>query len=575
MARRTRNSQRLMRNQTPGALGETYASLDLSSHADTMNTTSGVAGQGVNVQRSDNPTPPQTNLIGNRKRTTSSRNNGPEDIPTNAATGQPVPVKRPRNVGPARSRPLQLELAGESEIRQSQSDGVACVSRGGQQTVRPASSHAIVLNPEPTSLPNDDESHGESEEWSSEEDMADLTPGQPGRFNEAVANERPIWKGLATTTGPTTSVRRTSSAQGLTSHDDVSPWSNAVSVSRTSSTQTLTSCDDTSYGSNSTEPVLESEVPALAPAPLGSHLGNVSAESTSAWPVDTELQFAPGATRVMLTIQRPLMRSVIQDAIEILRASLMFDNAFPDSIHTLAFVRRSLLTSARKRCPTALSIHTRLVQDEDYISKIIPVLRARISLFRSEVKELCTSLVSPIFLSMTPGPKVALFAQRQLSNYNYTFPGQGGGNAPVRRLQPYRNERIIRVIRDLYFTGGNSSFSARFSHLFPGSYSNMGYVMEYEVPVPMVALVATALYASIHEWRTGSRQPVEFSTSAYFDVYKGHIDTFQLIRENQGKFHVMMADIYSKASDAGDNEVSGPVLGTMTPMTELDLENLE
>ncbi|KAI9456292.1 hypothetical protein BJY52DRAFT_1188006 [Lactarius psammicola] len=483
MARRTRNSQRLMRNQTPGALGETYASLDLSSHADTMNTTSGVAGQGVNVQRSDNPTPPQTNLIGNRKRTTSSRNNGPEDIPTNAATGQPVPVKRPRNVGPARSRPLQLELAGKSEIRQSQSDGVACVSRGGQQTVRPASSHAIVLNPEPTSLPNDDESHGESEEWSSEEDMADLTPGQPGRFNEAVANERPIWKGLATTTGPTTSVHRTSSAQGLTSHDDVSPWSNAVSVSRTSSTQTLTSCDDTSYGSNSTEPVLESEVPALAP-----------------------------------------------DAIEILRASLMFDNAFPDSIHTLAFVRRSLLTSARKRCPTALSIHTRLVQDEDYISKIIPVLHARISLFRSEVKELCTSLVSPIFLSMTPGPKVALFAQRQLSNYNYTFPGQGGQH---------------------------------------------GYVMEYEVPVPMVALVATALYASIHEWRTGSRQPVEFSTSAYLMSIRGHIDTFQLIRENQGKFHVMMADIYSKASDAGDNEVSGPVLGTMTPMTELDLENLE
>ncbi|KAI9442878.1 hypothetical protein BJY52DRAFT_1229059 [Lactarius psammicola] len=383
MAQRTCNSQRLMRNQTPGALGETYASLDLSSHADTMNTTSGVAGQGVNVQRSDNPTPPQTNLIGNRKCTTSSHNNGPEDIPTNAATGQPIPVKRPRNVGPACSRPLQLELASESEIRQSQSDGVACVSRGGQQTVQPASSHAIVLNPEPTSLPNDDESYGESEEWSSEEDMANLTPGQPGRFNEAIVNERPIWKGLATTTGPTTSVHRTSSAQGLTSHDDVSPWSNAVL------------CWSLKY---------------------------------PPWP------------------QHHLDRTwgtVIQDAIEILQASLMFDNVFPDSIHTLTFVRRSLLTSAQKRCPTALSIHTRLVQDEDYISKIIPV-------------------------------------------------GKGGGNAPVRHLQPYRNKWIIHVIRDLYFTEGNSSFSTRFSHLFPGSYSNMGYVMEYEVPVPMVTLVAMA-----------------------------------------------------------------------------------
>ncbi|SRR6266702_4597872 len=131
-------------------------------------------------------------------------------------------------------------------------------------------------------------------------------------------------------------------------------------------------------------------------------------------------------------------------------------------------------------------------------------------------------------------------------------------------MKPYRNERIIHVIRDLYFTGGRKSFSVQFKHLFPSSYGNDGHVMEREVPVPMVALVATAvstylpsyehtnsnyqLYASIHEWRTGFRQVVEFSASAYLDVYQGHINTLRLIQEKRGKkFHLMMADIYSQA----------------------------
>jgi len=76
----------------------------------------------------------------------------------------------------------------------------------------------------------------------------------------------------------------------------------------------------------------------------------------------------------MITIQCPLMRTIIQDAIEILRASLMFENAYPDGVHTCAFVQCSLVTAAQKRCPATSSIHTHLLQDEEYISKIIPVV---------------------------------------------------------------------------------------------------------------------------------------------------------------------------------------------------------
>ena len=70
---------------------------------------------------------------------------------------------------------------------------------------------------------------------------------------------------------------------------------------------------------------------------------------------------------------------------------------------------------------------------------------------------------------------------------------QGTGHL-VLRTQPYRNDRIIHMIHVLYFTGGANSFSARFNHLFPTGYGDNGHgIMKREVPIAMVALVATAV----------------------------------------------------------------------------------
>lgn len=57
------------------------------------------------------------------------------------------------------------------------------------------------------------------------------------------------------------------------------------------------------------------------------------------------------------------------------------------------------------------------------------------------------------------------------------------------------------MIRVLYFTGGPNSFSVRFHQQFPTGFGNNGHgIMEREVPMAMVALVATAVsdYLSVH-----------------------------------------------------------------------------
>jgi hypothetical protein len=60
------------------------------------------------------------------------------------------------------------------------------------------------------------------------------------------------------------------------------------------------------------------------------------------------------------------------------------------------------------------------------------------------------------------------------------------------RTRPYRNDQIITVIRDMFFVGGATSFARRFRYLFPTYEISHGQEV-YEVPIAMVALVATAV----------------------------------------------------------------------------------
>ena len=60
------------------------------------------------------------------------------------------------------------------------------------------------------------------------------------------------------------------------------------------------------------------------------------------------------------------------------------------------------------------------------------------------------------------------------------------------RTRPYQNDRIITVIRDMFFVGGATSFARRFRYLFPTYEISHGQEV-YEVPIAMVALVTTAV----------------------------------------------------------------------------------
>ena len=120
------------------------------------------------------------------------------------------------------------------------------------------------------------------------------------------------------------------------------------------------------------------------------------------------------------------------------------------------------------------------------------------------------ALMQIIYLSIGSVPTITQVVTQELSRYNYTFPTPPNVSTlffcnsrlisvqsdPLRavpnRARPYRNSRIIAVIRELCFTGGANSFADRYHLRFPTSEGDDGRVVR-EVPVAMVALVATAV----------------------------------------------------------------------------------
>lgn len=66
----------------------------------------------------------------------------------------------------------------------------------------------------------------------------------------------------------------------------------------------------------------------------------------------------------------------------------------------------------------------------------------------------------------------------------------------IKRSLPYRNDRVISVLHECFFSGGSTSFATRFNRLFT---TNDGISpVHREVSLPMVSLVATAVSRKSH-----------------------------------------------------------------------------
>jgi hypothetical protein len=104
---------------------------------------------------------------------------------------------------------------------------------------------------------------------------------------------------------------------------------------------------------------------------------NASDASEFTWPVETEIVLSSQSKKMRLSDQNDLIRWVIHDAMDRVRADLLFRSAYPDRRYLIVIIRTSLLDAASRRVD-ASSIRRRLLFDEDYVGKIFPLVRSLI-----------------------------------------------------------------------------------------------------------------------------------------------------------------------------------------------------
>ncbi|KAI9432635.1 hypothetical protein BJY52DRAFT_1199059 [Lactarius psammicola] len=288
------------------------------------------------------------------------------------------------------------------------------------------------------------------------------------------------------------------------------------------------------------------------------------------WPVETDLVFRSKSGKIRLTEQNLTVRATIAFAFGHLHASIIFQHAFPDALVVTKFIRQALL-DASSEILAAKGVQVRILNDDSYFRTISTLPRARISIFRAEVKDSCVAAVSRLNFQNSPSIVVGLI-EKHLKDFNYIYPrrtNNSAWSAPANVGRPYRSLVIISVIRELYLLETSTFFVCN-KHLFPHHPGNDEEPI-YEVPKVMVALVATGFYAALHEWSTGERKHIDFTANMYLDVYNCHINALEKIERNcQKPFQNMMADIFRLAVN-GNLKADAPSHLAAT----LDLSNLE
>ncbi|KAJ7798143.1 hypothetical protein B0H13DRAFT_2391775 [Mycena leptocephala] len=158
---------------------------------------------------------------------------------------------------------------------------------------------------------------------------------------------------------------------------------------------------------------------------------------------------------------------------------------------------------------SATHIRDRLGTDLKYAATLINILRG-------DMKRTATNVAPGYFhFAGLTEAKTKELVKKLLKDHRYIFPV----DPETQRLiteKPFHHPALRAVIKDGVFT---RNFKAHNMHLFNSS--SKKHPKQLELPDAMVALAATALYASLLEYRTtGERQTIAFTEGAYEDTYR-------------------------------------------------------
>ncbi|RDX39857.1 hypothetical protein OH76DRAFT_1367103, partial [Lentinus brumalis] len=235
--------------------------------------------------------------------------------------------------------------------------------------------------------------------------------------------------------------------------------------------------------------------------------------------------------RLKLKKQRPRVKRVTKQAIEDMMLNVCITNAYPDSPDkTNDFAQKSLIRSAKSVGDT--DIAGRLKRDEKYWKRLATIPLQRIPNFRGKVKKITDALVKRTY-GLKPGDalKVIWFQE----GLRYIFPFD---------YEPYSSSIFVEALTDAFFAKPRSYGYRIVSH-FGSSLPEAPH--EKEIPAAMLALVATAIYASIDDYRNVRFEAGDFKSNLFIDIYRLNIATLSDYKNDQPRiYHDFMHGLFKE-----------------------------
>ncbi|KAG1861506.1 hypothetical protein DFJ58DRAFT_725689 [Suillus subalutaceus] len=266
--------------------------------------------------------------------------------------------------------------------------------------------------------------------------------------------------------------------------------------------------------------------------PYSSDIGGTTVTSTAAAPQSAAslIQYETG--KVKLLNQNQETRRVVQDAIMDAKGHLIFINAYPELVDKNQVALQSLLTVA-KRCG-AHAIKQCLQADAQYATQLGNLVEPCIPLLCHDLKEVACANIDGYFRLGQSAVKAKKLMEQHAYSYSLKF--DSNDNPSPRGNTPYQGELVIFLLHTRVFNGPKS-IGVKFTEHFIKIAGNKA--KHPKMPVPLLALVATAIYAALF-WKM-----FNFTGNQFSETYMFHVKFLEDLKKDvPKKFHCMMADIY-------------------------------
>ncbi|KAH7926059.1 hypothetical protein BV22DRAFT_1119098 [Leucogyrophana mollusca] len=271
----------------------------------------------------------------------------------------------------------------------------------------------------------------------------------------------------------------------------------------------------------------------------GRKLKTLQLEQRVTWPEETHLVYSTDGKTILLKEQQPHIRKILRATIVEFFKSIVFVNAYPSDDKTETAIKA--LVAVAKRLDYE-NIEQRLKKDIDYAGALAAVPVGRLSKFRGDIKKIASQCaISEYLLRSGCADQIV----ELLEDDAYIYPCNAKGEAIYH--EPFCHPAMIAVLKAAFFDGP-TSLGMKCLDDFTSVVDDSD---DPELPSAMVSLAATALYAVLVDWRSGSPPSATtkgtFNANQFLSVYERHEDFLARIFENsRKKYHVLMARLHCK-----------------------------